>query len=120
MEHSMEQSARERALHEQLESIPELFAAGFNLSDVGKGVGVMRGAQLRGRWIAGVAGFAWYPAGAENATRKVRSEEEAVYETLRMILTSLQVMRRTPRASTHTDAHKNAMSSVPQMRVSRS
>ncbi len=99
----MEQSVRERHLHELLENIPELFAAGFSLADNGKGVGVMRGAQLRGRWIAGVTGFAWYPAGAENATRKVRTEDEAVYETLRMVLTSLQVMRRKPRGSAGSD-----------------
>lgn len=93
----MDQCEREHGLHHRLSSIPEMSAAGFSLSEEGRGVGVMRGAVLRGRWLAGAAGFAWYPAGSEAATRKVRTEEEAVYETLRMVLTSLEVMRRRPR-----------------------
>ena len=93
----MEQSERERGLHDRLLAIPELFAAGFSLTDEGSGVGIMRGAVLRGRWLASTAGFGWYPAGSEAATRKVRSDEEAAYETMRMVLTSLEVMRRRPR-----------------------
>lgn len=93
----MEQCEREQGLHQRLAAIPEISAAGFSLTEEGRGVGIMRGAVLRGRWLASTTGFAWYPAGSEAATRKVRNDEEAVYETLRMVLTSLEVMRRRPR-----------------------
>lgn len=93
----MEQSEREQGLYDRLAAIPEIQGAGFSLTQEGQGVGIMRGAVLRGRWLAGTTGFGWYPAGSEAATRKVRGDEEAVYETLRMVLTSLEVMRRRPR-----------------------
>lgn len=97
-----------------LEAIPELFAAGFGVVEAGRGVGITRGTQLRGRWIASVTGFSWYPAGAENATRKARTEQEAVYETLRMVLTSLQVTRRRPVAMPPPDFSAPPADAAPQ------
>ncbi len=87
---------REARLRRRLEDIPEFSAAGFRVDadrDGGSAV-ILRGLSCRGRWRAVDDGFVWIANHAETASRTVDSEDEAVRQTLKMVLTSLRVSLR--------------------------
>jgi hypothetical protein len=94
---SLEQEAR---LRRRLEDIPEFSAAGFRVEadrDGGSAV-ILRGLSCRGRWRAVDDGFVWIANNAGTGSRVVDDEDEAVRQTLMMVLTNLRVSLRRSRS----------------------
>lgn len=92
---------REARLRRRLEEIPEFLAAGFRVEAEldGGAVVVLRGRTCRGRWRATPTedGFAWIANNSDSICRMAETEDEAVRQTLKMVLNSLQVSLRRKR-----------------------
>lgn len=99
---------QETELLAALSAIPEIAAAGFRVSRDAHGICVTRRRSPRGHWRAVEDGFAWIPLNSEEIARVVPSREEAVRETLLIILISLQVKRKQP-----SDVMKTAEAILP-------
>lgn len=79
-----------------LTAIPEIAASGFGVARNAHGICLARRRSPRGHWRGVADGYAWIPVNSEDIARTVPTLEEAVRETLLIILISLQVKRKHP------------------------
>lgn len=82
----------DRELLQQLENIPEVSLSGFSVREglSGTGVTVLQGRNYFGSWRAVDRQLVWVPANLTEPGHIVETVDEAVRQTLLMILQSIQ------------------------------
>ncbi|MBS0232914.1 MAG: hypothetical protein JSR99_05460 [Proteobacteria bacterium] len=88
----------DRELLEQLSDIPEVSLSGFAVREglAGTGVTVLKGRDYFGSWRRVDTQLVWVPANLTDPGHIVETVDEAVRQTLLMILKSLEVSSRKP------------------------
>ncbi len=88
----------DRELLEQLADIPEVSLSGFSVREglAGTGVTVLKGRDYFGSWRRVDTQLVWVPANLTDPGHIVETVDEAVRQTLLMILKSLEVSSRRP------------------------
>lgn len=97
----MKSATLDRELLQQLADIPEVTLSGFSVREglAGTGVTVLSGSSYFGSWRMVDRQLVWVPANLTEPGQIVETVDEAVRQTLLMILKSLQApTRKVPRA----------------------
>lgn len=97
----MKWATLDRELLQQLADIPEVTLSGFSVREglAGTGVTVLKGRDYFGSWRTVDSQLVWVPANLTEPGHIVETVDEALRQTLLMILKSLEVSsRRPPRA----------------------
>ncbi|MBS0250070.1 MAG: hypothetical protein JSR78_03285 [Proteobacteria bacterium] len=97
----MKWATPDRELLQQLADIPEVTLSGFSVREglAGTGVTVLKGRDYFGSWRTVDTQLVWVPANLTEPGHIVETVDEALRQTLLMILKSLQVSpKRPPRA----------------------
>lgn len=94
----MKWATLDRELLQQLADIPEVTLSGFSVREglAGTGVTVLKGRDYFGSWRMVDTQLVWVPANLTEPGHIVETVDEAVRQTLLMILKSLQVMPKKP------------------------
>jgi hypothetical protein len=88
----------DRELLQQLADIPEVTLSGFSVREglAGSGVTVLNGRDYFGSWRTVDRQLVWVPANLTEPGHIVETVDEALRQTLLMILKSLQTSTRKP------------------------
>lgn len=94
----MKWATPDRELLQQLADIPEVTLSGFSVREglAGTGVTVLRGRDYFGSWRTVDTQLVWVPANLTEPGHIVETVDEALRQTLLMILKSLQVSPKKP------------------------
>ncbi len=94
----MKWATLDRELLQQLADIPEVTMSGFSVREglAGTGVTVLKGRDYFGSWRTVDTQLVWVPANLTEPGHIVETVDEAVRQTLLMILKNLEVTSRKP------------------------
>ncbi|CCB64196.1 MULTISPECIES: hypothetical protein [unclassified Hyphomicrobium] len=94
----MKWATPDRELLQQLADIPEVTLSGFSVREglAGTGVTVLKGRDYFGSWRTVDTQLVWVPANLTEPGHIVETVDEALRQTLLMILKSLQVSPKKP------------------------
>jgi hypothetical protein len=94
----MKWTTLDRELLQQLADIPEVTLSGFSVREglAGTGVTVLKGRDYFGSWRTVDSQLVWVPANLTEPGHIVETVDEAVRQTLLMILKNLEVSPRKP------------------------
>ncbi|WP_409562498.1 hypothetical protein RLW55_20095 [Hyphomicrobium sp. B1] len=94
----MKWATPDRELLQQLADIPEVTLSGFSVREglAGTGVTVLKGRDYFGSWRTVDTQLVWVPANLTEPGHIVETVDEALRQTLLMILKSLQISPKKP------------------------
>jgi hypothetical protein len=94
----MKWATPDRELLQQLADIPEVTLSGFSVREglAGTGVTVLKGRNYFGSWRNVDSQLVWVPANLTEPGHIVETADEAVRQTLLMMLRSLETSRSKP------------------------